>query len=34
MLSLKELCSDYTKNWNDEKWLIDDRSYKAYHIVD
>ena len=34
MLSLKELWSDYTKNWNDEKWLIEDRSYKAYHIVD
>lgn len=34
MLSLKKLKrADYTK-WEEEKWLIDQDDYEAYHIVD
>lgn len=34
MISLKKLDNDYTANWNDEKWLLDNWGYDAYHIVD
>ncbi len=34
MLSLKELKKDDIKNWSEEKWIIDDKSYKPYHVVD
>ena len=34
MLSLKELKKDDIKNWTEEKWIIDDKSYKPYHVVD
>ena len=34
MISLKKLSDDYTKNWNDEKWLLEGQDYEAYHIVD
>lgn len=34
MISLKELNRDYTSSWQDEKWLFDSWSYKAYHVVD
>ena len=34
MISLKKLDRDYTANWNDEKWLLDNWGFDAYHIVD
>lgn len=34
LLSLKKLGKDIWTNWNDEKWLLEDRGYKAFHIVD
>ena len=34
MLSLKELKKDDIKNWTEEKWIIDDKSFKPYHVVD
>lgn len=34
MISLKKLDREYTSNWNDEKWLLDNWGYDAYHIVD
>lgn len=33
LLSLKELNTEETKKWNEDKWLIDS-GYKGYHIVD
>ena len=34
MISLKKLDRDYTNSWNDEKWLLDNWGFDAYHIVD
>jgi uncharacterized protein with ParB-like and HNH nuclease domain/predicted transport protein len=36
MISLKKLDKNYTNNsnWNDEKWLLDNWNYNAFHIVD
>jgi len=34
LLSLKLLADTYVKNWNDEQWLLNDRGYKAFHVVD
>jgi len=34
LLSLKKLNKDNWSKWNDEKWLIEDRGYKPFHIVD
>ena len=34
MISLKKLGREYTANWNDEKWLLDNWGFEAYHIVD
>lgn len=34
LLSLKKVDRSIWSNWNDEKWLIDDRGYKPFHIVD
>ena len=34
MLSLKKLKSDVYKNWTEEKWLIDQNDYEAFHVVD
>ncbi|MBQ3385504.1 MAG: DUF262 domain-containing protein [Erysipelotrichaceae bacterium] len=34
MISLKELNGEYTSGWNDEKWILDNWGYKAYHVVD
>ncbi|MEX0684363.1 MAG: DUF262 domain-containing protein [Balneolales bacterium] len=34
MLSLKQVDLLTYKNWNDELWLVQERSYKAFHIVD
>ncbi len=34
MLSLKELKEDEIKSWKEEKWIIDDKSFKPYHVVD
>ncbi len=36
MISLKKLDKAYTTNekWNDEKWLLDNWNYNAYHVVD
>ena len=34
MLSLKKLDENYVKDWNDEEWLIKNKWYNAYHIVD
>ena len=36
MISLKKLDKNYTSDekWNDERWLLDNWNYNAYHIVD
>ena len=34
MLSLKKLKSDVYKDWSEEKWLIDQNDYEAFHVVD
>lgn len=36
MISLKKLDKSYTNksDWNDERWLLDNWNYEAYHIVD
>jgi len=34
LLSLKKLDRQTWSSWNDEKWLIEDRGYKPFHIVD
>lgn len=34
MLSLKLLKSDVYKDWTEEKWLIDQNDYEAFHVVD
>lgn len=36
MISLKKLDKEYTDNekWNDERWLLDNWNYNAYHVVD
>ena len=34
MLSLKLLKSDAYKDWTEEKWLIDQNDYEAFHVVD
>lgn len=36
MISLKKLDKAYTDNekWNDERWLLDNWNYEAYHVVD
>ncbi|XCN72415.1 MAG: DUF262 domain-containing HNH endonuclease family protein [Candidatus Electrothrix aestuarii] len=34
LLSLKQVSRNSWKNWNDEKWLIEDRGFKPFHVVD
>ena len=34
LLSLKQLDKKIWEKWNDEKWLIEDRGFKPFHIVD
>lgn len=34
LLSLKKLDRQTWSSWNEEKWLIEDRGYKPFHIVD
>lgn len=34
LLSLKKVDRNVWTNWNDERWLIEDRGYKPFHIVD
>ncbi|NQX38829.1 DUF262 domain-containing protein [Pedobacter steynii] len=34
MLSLKKVEQKVWKSWNDETWLLEDRGYKPFHIVD
>lgn len=34
MLSLKELKISDLKNWEEEKWILNDKSFKPYHVVD
>lgn len=34
LLSLKKLDRQTWSSWNDEKWLIEDRGYKPFHVVD
>ena len=34
LLSIKKLDINIWSTWNDEKWLIEDRGYKPFHIVD
>ncbi len=34
LLSLKKLERDNLSNWNDEKWLIEDRGFNPFHVVD
>jgi hypothetical protein len=32
MLSLKELKEEDYKDWEEEKWIIRDKKYKAFHV--
>ena len=34
MLSLRELSLDEISSWIEEKWIVKDKGYKAYHVVD
>ncbi len=34
MLSLKKVDQKVWQNWNDDGWLIEDRGYKPFHVVD
>jgi hypothetical protein len=34
LLSLKKVDKTVWTNWNDERWLIEDRGFKPFHIVD
>lgn len=34
LLSLKKVDRNVWNNWNDERWLLEDRGYKPFHIVD
>jgi uncharacterized protein with ParB-like and HNH nuclease domain len=34
LLSLKQVDKSIWTKWNDEKWLIDDRGFKPFHVVD
>ena len=34
MLSLKKVERKVWQNWNDDGWLIEDRGYKPFHVVD
>ncbi|MHC1707437.1 MAG: DUF262 domain-containing protein [Bacteroidales bacterium] len=34
LLSLKKVERPIWQNWNEEKWLIEDRGYKPFHVVD
>jgi len=34
MLSLKKLNREAYKDWTEEKWLIDQSDYEAFHVVD
>lgn len=34
LLSLKKVEKVVWHNWNDERWLLEDRGYKPFHIVD
>jgi uncharacterized protein with ParB-like and HNH nuclease domain len=34
LLSLKKVDRNVWNNWNDERWLIEDRGYKPFHVVD
>ena len=34
LLSLKKLKRENCLNWNDERWLVEDRGYRPFHIVD
>jgi hypothetical protein len=34
LLSLKRVDKDVWNNWNEERWLLEDRGYKPFHVVD
>jgi DNA-binding transcriptional regulator YiaG len=34
LLTLKKLNKRNLSNWNDEQWLLEDRGYRPFHIVD
>ncbi|MCT3918311.1 DUF262 domain-containing protein [Elizabethkingia anophelis] len=34
LLSLKKVDKNIWNSWNDERWLIEERSFKPFHIVD
>jgi hypothetical protein len=34
MLSLKRVNNSVWVNWNEERWLIEERGYKPFHVVD
>lgn len=34
LLSLKKVDKTVLSNWNDERWLLEDRGYKPFHVVD
>ena len=33
LLSLKRVEKNIWENWNDERWLVEERRFKAFHIV-
>jgi len=34
LLSLKKVNKSIWNQWNDDRWLLEDRGYKAFHVVD
>lgn len=34
MLSLKELKKSQIQKWEEEKWIIEDKDYQPFHVVD
>lgn len=34
LLSLKKVDKNIWNNWNDERWLIEERAFKPFHVVD
>ena len=34
VLSLKKVDRNIWSNWNDERWLLEDKGYKPFHVVD
>jgi len=34
VLSLKKVTKNVWENWNDEKWIIEERGFKPFYVVD